>query len=137
MQRGDRAVVHPEVRIAHHLGHESHPPRFFAASLGELGIDFQVELVAKEIRKDGVDRLAAQVLDTQEMMAELGCTTSWLYGGVVEWQLDILRDLEMLSVPFVMAFPWTAADAAAFLNLAKRKGFQRPYISFFFVDELK
>jgi hypothetical protein len=68
VQCGDRAVVDAEVRVAHHLRHQAGLAALLCASLSQLDVHVQREVVAEEIREDRIDRLATQLVDTEEVM---------------------------------------------------------------------
>ena len=68
MQSGDGAVVHTKIRVTHHLGVQPLLGSFRAAGFGQGHIDVQLKGIAKDIRKDGIDRFTAERGNPKKMM---------------------------------------------------------------------
>jgi len=114
VKRRDRAVVHPELGVAHHLRDEAPCPRLLAACLGQFDVHVECERVAEQVRKDRIDGFSGELFDAQEVMAELGDPVRRMHEEHVR-----LQAIEAL--PRVLIRPSERLPAALRLGLVLRR----------------
>ena len=72
VQRGDRSVVGPELRVAHHLADQAKIGGLFAARLGQFDVHVHAEVITEYVGEDRVDRSPGKPWHAQKVVPDLG-----------------------------------------------------------------